>query len=145
MNIEFRKIDEDNFDECVKLSVREDQPFVAANIRSLAQSAINPDAVPRAIYVEDEMVGFIMYLVDHGSGRIYLWRLMIDQRFQGRGYGTAALGMLERIARAEPGVVRLKLSTSPENAKGIKVYTKFGFVDTGILDDGEEIFVKELR
>ena len=145
MNIEFRKIDDDNFDECVKLSVREDQPFVATNLRSLAQAAINPEAVPRAIYVEDEMVGFIMYLVDRGSGRIYLWRLMIDQRFQGRGYGTAALGMLERIARAEPGVVRLKLSTSPDNANGIKVYTKFGFVDTGILDDGEEIFEKELR
>ncbi|MDP3180144.1 MAG: GNAT family protein, partial [Spirochaetaceae bacterium] len=70
---------------------------------------------------------------------------MIDQRHQGKGYGTAALGLLERIARAEPGIVRLKLSTSPENTNGIKIYTKFGFVDTGILDDGEEVFVKELR
>jgi len=145
MNLDFCKLDEDNFKECVGLSVREDQPFVAPNMRSLAQAYLNPEAIPRAIYVEDVMVGFIMYLVDRGSGELYLWRFMIDQAHQGKGYGTAALAYLERIARAEPGIVRMKLSTSPANANGIKVYTKFGFVDTGILDDGEEIFVKELR
>ncbi|MBL8965908.1 MAG: GNAT family N-acetyltransferase [Spirochaetaceae bacterium] len=145
MNIDFRKIDEDNFDECVGLSVREDQRFVASNLRSLAQAWLNPEALPRAIYVENVMVGFVMYLVDSGGGKLYLWRFMIDQRHQGKGYGTAALGLLERIARALSGVVRMELSTAPDNANGIKVYTKFGFVDTGILDDGEEVFVKELR
>jgi len=83
--------------------------------------------------------------VDRGGGELYLWRFMMDKGQQGKGYGTAALGLLERIARAEPGVVRMRLSTSPDNANGIKVYTKFGFMDTGILDDGEEVFVKELR
>jgi diamine N-acetyltransferase len=145
VNIDFRRIDEDNFEECVGLSVREDQRFVAGNLRSLAQAWLNPEALPRAIYADALMVGFIMYLVDRGAGKLYLWRFMIDQRHQGKGYGTAALGLLERIARAEPGIVRMELSTSPDNANGIKVYTKFGFVDTGILEDGEEIFVKELR
>jgi len=145
MNIDFRKVDEDNFDECVGLAVREDQRFVASNLKSLAQASFSPEAVPRAIYAENAMVGFAMYIIDRGSGELYLWRLMIDQRFQGKGYGSAALALLERIARAEPGIVRMKLSTSPKNSNGIKVYTKFGFVDTGILDDGEEVFVKELR
>lgn len=145
MNIEFREIDDDNFDECVALAVREDQPFVASNLKSLAQAFVNRAAVPRAIYVEGAMVGFLMYLVDRGGGELYLWRFMMDKGQQGKGYGSAALALLERIARAEPGVVRMRLSTSPDNANGIKVYTKFGFVDTGILDDGEEVFVKELR
>ncbi|HOX18265.1 MAG TPA: GNAT family N-acetyltransferase [Spirochaetales bacterium] len=145
MNIEFRELDDDNFDECVALAVRADQPFVASNMKSLAQACINRAAVPRAIYVEGAMVGFLMYLVDRGGGELYLWRFMMDKGQQGKGYGTAALGLLERIARAEPGVVRMRLSTSPDNANGIKVYTKFGFMDTGILDDGEEVFVKELR
>jgi diamine N-acetyltransferase len=145
MNIDFRAVDEDNFDECLALSVRDDQRFVASNIKSLAQAWLNKEAIPRAIYAENAMVGFIMYLVDRGSGELYLWRFMIDQRHQGKGYGNAALGLLERIARAEPGIVRMKLSTAPDNANGIRIYTKFGFVDTGILDDGEEVFVKELR
>lgn len=145
MTMEFRQVNEDNFKECVGLSVRDDQPFVATNIKSLAQAAINPEAVPRAIYADGTMVGFLMYIVDRGSGELYLWRFMIDQRYQGKGYGTAALGLLERMARAEPGIVRIKLSTEPSNSNGIKVYSSVGFMDTGILEDDEEVFIKELR
>ena len=32
------------------------------------------------------------------------------------------------------------LSTNPDNAYGIKVYEKFGFRDTGVLDEDEEVF-----
>lgn len=145
MNIDFRIVGDENFDECVGLAVRDDQRFVASNLKSLAQASFHPEGVPRAIYVEGRMVGFLMYIVDRGSGELYLWRFMIDMDHQGKGYGSAALALLERIARAEPGIVRMKLSTNPDNANGIRVYRRFGFVDTGILDEGEEVFVKELR
>src|SRR3954466_7190467 len=83
------------------LDVTEEQScYVASVTDSLAEAAELPDAKPwyRAICVEDEPVGFVMIsdgiTVENPEylGPYYLWRLLVDHRFQGRGYGTGALG-----------------------------------------------------
>ena len=145
MAVKFRDITEDNFDECVKLKVRADQPYVAPNVYSIAQAKVDPDWTIKAIYADDAMVGFAMYVLDpEVEHELYLCRFMVGELFQGKGYGTAALGILRAEAEATPGIQRMKLSTRPDNANGIRVYERFGFVDTGVLDDGEEVFVLEL-
>ena len=70
--------------------------------------------------------------------RCYLWRFMIDQNEQGKGYGQAALKEIIRYFR-DLGGERVLLSTEPENERGLHVYHKAGFLDTGCIDDGEAV------
>ena len=144
MAVELREVTVENFRECIALAVRDDQKFVAPNVYSLAQAKVDPGCVPRAIYADGAMVGFLMYEVDRERREVYLARLMVDRRFQHRGYGRRALELLVEIALAEPGVDAVTLSTRPDNVDGIRFYERFGFADTGVLDDGEEVFVLRL-
>ena len=140
-----REITESNFLECMRLRVRDDQRFVASNVYSVAQSKIEPKYVPMAIYHEDTMVGFVMYQLNYQKKELYECRLMIDQQYQHMGYGKGALDVLKEIAVGDPGIEKIELSTKPDNTYGIKVYERFGFKDTGLLDEGEEVFVLELQ
>jgi ribosomal protein S18 acetylase RimI-like enzyme len=55
-----------------------------------------------------------------------------------------ALDLLKEIAMADQGIEKMKLSTSKNNANGIRIYEKFGFKDTNEMEDGEEVFVMDL-
>lgn len=83
-----RKITGDNFNECMKLEVNEEQKsFVASNTRSLAQAYIaltNYECIPMpyAIYKNDINVGFIMLSYDETEKAYWVWRLMIDKRYR---------------------------------------------------------------
>ena len=145
MAISFKEITSSNFIECIHLHVREDQPFVASNVFSIAQSKIEPQFIPLAIYHDETMVGFLMYALEYKKKMLYLCRFMIDQRYQHQGYGKGALDLLKEIAMADPGIELIELSTRPDNAYGIRVYEKFGFKDTDVMDEGEEVFVLDLQ
>src|ERR1700704_4691529 len=101
--VSLREITEDNRAAVEALVVTEDQDFYVASVtQSLQDAEDTPDAMPwyRAVYADDEPVGFVMIsdgiTVDDPAyvGPYYLWRLLVDHRFQGRGYGTAALDLV---------------------------------------------------
>ena len=145
MKITLTPIDDANREAVLALSVREDQPFIAPNDRSLAQAAeTNAEhpgvALPFAIHAGGLLVGFCMFAFDPEAedpeDRYWLWRFMIDQNEQGKGFGQAALAEILRYFR-ENGADRLYLSTKPENEVGLHIYHKFGFRETGVIDGGE--------
>ena len=147
MIITLRPIDKRNRKAVLALSVREDQPFVAPNKISLKQAdeanAEKPGtARPFGIYADERLVGFCMFAFDPENededDRYYLWRFMIDQNEQGKGYGQAALQEIIRYFK-ERGADRLLLSTEPENARGLHVYHKAGFRETGAIDWDEAV------
>jgi diamine N-acetyltransferase len=144
MPITLKEITKDNYNECIKLKVRDDQRFVASNVYSLAESKYEPENIPMAVYTGDTMVGFVMYIFDYAERELYIGRLMIDQRYQHMGYGLGTLEALKEMGLKDAGIDTIKLSTNPDNTHGIRVYEKFGFKDTGILDDREEVFVLDL-
>lgn len=127
------------------MKVRDDQKYVASNVYSIAQSKTEPKYIPMAIYNDETMVGFVMYELDYKEKELYLCRFMIDEQHQHMGYGKGALDILKGMAMKDPGIEKIELSTKPDNEHGIKVYEEFGFIDTGVLDDGEEVFVLYLR
>lgn len=145
MSISLREITQDNFFACIGLSVRADQPFVASNAFSIAESKIFPHWITNAIYHDEEMVGFMMYTKDYEENELYLCRFMIDQKHQGKGYGRAALDTLKEIAMRDENIHKITLSTSPKNHNGIRIYEKFGFIDMKYMEDGEEVFVLDLK
>jgi diamine N-acetyltransferase len=145
MSISLREITQDNFIACMRLSVRKDQPFVASNSFSVAESKIFPNWITNAIYYDEEMVGFMMYTKNYEENELYLCRFMIDQKHQGKGYGKAALDKLKEIAMSDENINKIKLSTNPKNENGIRIYEKFGFIDMKYMDEGEEVFVLDLK
>ena len=153
MSIRLMPINDDNRDAVLSLSVREDQPFVAPNDVSLRQAdeanAENPGvARPFAIYADDRLVGFCMFAFDpeeeDEDDRYWLWRFMIDKNEQDKGYGQAALQEIIKYFR-DNGADRLFLSTEPENERGLHIYHKAGFRETGIIEDDEAVMMRMLK
>ena len=147
MIIKLEPINENNRDAVLALSVREDQPFVATNDYSLSEAdeanAKAPGtARPFAICAGEKIVGFCMLALDpedeNPVDRYCLWRFMIDKSEQGKGYGQAALQEIIRYFK-ENGVDTVYLSTAPENARGLHVYHKAGFRETGCIDCDEAV------
>lgn len=148
MKIRLEPVSDKNREAVLKLTVREDQPFVAPNDVSLRQAdeanAEDPGvARPFAIYADEKLVGFCMFAFDpeeeDPDDRYWLWRFMIDKSEQGKGYGQAALAEIIKYFRNN-GADQLWLSTEPENECGVHVYHKAGFKETGDIDDGEAVF-----
>jgi diamine N-acetyltransferase len=109
MTVTLQPITQDNWTECVQLNVTEDQQqrhFVASNAISLAQACWEPWWVPLGIYDSNTMVGFVMYGRRPGTNINYILRMMVDARYQGRGYGKAGLlAVIERIRREDSGEI----------------------------------------
>ena len=153
MNITLRPIDDGNREAVLALDVREDQPFVAPNDVSLRQYAETEAeapgvARPFAIYADETLVGFCMFIFDpedeDEEDRYFIWRFMIDRRYQGKGYGQAALDAIIQYFK-DNGADRLYLSTEPENERGLHVYHKAGFKETGVISDGEAVLMRMLK
>ena len=141
--ITLRPISKDNFWDCIDLAVHpEQQSFVTSNAISIAQSKVQPECIPLAIYHEDVMVGFVMYCLDTDDDEYWIYRLMIDEKYQSRGYGRRVLEMLVEKVKQEavPDHHVLYLSFEPDNEWGRKLYTSLGFVDDGRMDHGEIVF-----
>ena len=153
MSIRLEAINEKNREAVLTLSVREDQPFVATNEVSLRQAAeTNAEhpgsARPFAIYADDRLVGFCMFAfapeARDPEDRYWLGRFMIDKSEQGKGYGQAALSEIIRYFK-ENGADRLYLSTEPENERGLHIYHKAGFRETGIISEDEAVLMRMLK
>ena len=153
MIIKLEPINDENREAVLALSVREDQDFVAPNWYSLKQAdeenAEHPGyARPFAICADGRLVGFCMFSFnpedEDEDEHYWLWRFMIDQNEQGKGYGQAALQEIIRYFK-ENGADRLFLSTEPENERGLHVYHKAGFHETGIIEDGEAVLMRMLK
>jgi diamine N-acetyltransferase len=142
--VSLREITADTVITIVRLSVTEEQKrFVAPNAVSLAQALFAPEAWYRAIYLGDEPAGFVM-LYDESlrperpaQPEVGVWRFMIDQRFQGRGIGRAALAHVIAHVRANGVFRKLELSYVPGPGCPEPFYLGLGFQHTGRMDEDE--------
>ncbi len=147
--------------DILNLKVSEDQQdFVAGNDVSLIEAYIakaeNGQIFPFGIYKNDLPIGFLMI----GFGPDSSWdrapaiaqnnydlrRLMIDAKFQGRGYGKEALRLALEFIRTFPcGKAEFCwLSYEPKNKVAQDLYRSQGFVETGEKDGEEVIAVLKL-
>jgi len=146
--VTLREITKDTVRDVTRLSVRDDQKgFVATNAISLAQALFSPEAWYRAIYAGDEIAGFVMLedptqaATPPPNPELFVWRLMIDQRFQGRGIGREAVLKIIEHARGKGSFKSLFLSYIPGPGCPEPFYRGLGFQDTGRMD-GEEIVLE---
>lgn len=119
------------------------QHLVANNALSMAEASVTPGAWFRAVYADETPVGFVL-LFDPTlpgakpyeplkPGDAYLWRFMMDHRFQGHGYGQLALDLVRAYLRTRPGIERLIASFVPGEQSPRRFYLSYGFRETGRL------------
>ena len=116
------------------------EEFVASNALSIVQSVCEDGWVIKAIEHEDTLIGFTMFGWNEEEGFYELCRIMIDKRYQNKGYGTQAIRMILDEMRSRFGCGEIYLSTDPENAVGKHVYEKVGFRSEHKMMDDEELF-----
>jgi diamine N-acetyltransferase len=139
--IALREITKENLLDILKLKVASYQEkFVASNAVSIAQAHFSPEvAWFRAIYADEVPVGFLMLEDDPNNASYFLWRLMIDERFQKHGFGKRALQLLIEHIKTRPRATALLTSCVLGEGTPCQFYEKLGFIYTGDVDDGELI------
>ena len=159
--VHLEKITYENVWKIVRLRVSDAQEnFVATNSQSIIEAYVavtgNGHAFPFGIYDDDVPVGFLMigYDVDDAYenppqiayGNYSIWRLMIDERHQGKGYGRKALQLALDFIRTFPcgPAEYCYLSYEPENTVAKKMYAECGFAENGETDEDETVAVMKL-
>ena len=127
--------------------------YVSSVADSLEEARDSPEGNPwyRAIYADAQPVGFVMlsWNVTPDPPRVigpwFLWKLLIDERRQGRGYGRVAVKLVADIAR-EHGAFELLTSCVVGESSPEPFYRQIGFVPTGEQDEkGEIVLTLRLR
>ena len=155
MSLSIRPITKDNWLTLARLKVRQDQAhFVAPNVYSIAEAQFGEDSelghwdsYPFGIYDDETPVGFLMYEFNFDSPKMqgFVVRLMVDEKFQGKGYGKFGVEKMIEIFRAEECVKVAGVSYEPENDAARKLYAKYGFEETGELWQGETLALLTIR
>jgi diamine N-acetyltransferase len=143
--VSLREITRQNLESVLDLKASPaQQRFVAPNSVTLAEAAYGGDedfsegGVPwcRAIYAGDVPVGFVAIEDNPSAAKYYLWRFMLDQHHQRKGYGTAAIRLVVDYVRTRPGVTCLMTSYEPSDAS-VGAYTstlRHNLTSTGTSD-----------
>lgn len=76
--------------------------------------------------------------------RYWLWQLMIDEKYQQKGYARKALSLIIEKYFRRANVEVITLSTKSSNFKALRLYKSFGFQETGEMNGDEVILQKYL-
>ncbi len=143
-----KPITKHNWEEAIQLKVKEEQKnFVVSNLYSIAEVQFLDQFTASGIYAGEQIVGFAMYGIDPDDNNYWIYRLMIDDLHQGKGYGTAAvLLVVEEIKRKNTnGIPTIMIGYNQDNEGARAVYMKAGFTETEIAPWGEQLAAYNLK
>ena len=132
--------------EALRVSPAQEQ-FVSGVADSLQEAIDDPGgrAIYWAVYDGETPVGFVM-ISDEVAGPDYipqfLWKLLIDERHQRKGYGTATLDLIVEYFRGRPGVEVLSTSAGQGEGSPVTFYERYGFERTGDVVFADELLLR---
>lgn len=167
-NIHLEKISWENYIKVLNLRVtKEQEDYVASNKTSLIQAflQVSEDIPVYSFAVKNgkTVVGFMQLMYDddwtayeredwlsseaykqhEGKPYYYIWRFMIDKKYQGRGYGKECFKQTLDFIKTFPAgkADYVLLSYEPKNEVGKKLYSSFGFEEVFLeyLHEGDEV------
>lgn len=104
-------------------------------------------ARPFFIRLNNTIIGYTAFVFDEEIGeerlRYWLWQFMIDEKYQNKGYASLALEEVIKYFKYKD-VQYITLSTTPTNNNALHLYKKFGFYETGEMNDEEVMLQKKL-
>jgi diamine N-acetyltransferase len=133
--------------------------YLGSMISHFEDAIADAKACPRMWSVHDgasgELVGFVMISDDIPEERLaaddeivgpyFLWRLLIDERFQGRGYGAATIEAIADYVAAKPNGATLLTSCADGDGSPLPFYIRHGFTHTGEQKWGEHLLALDLE
>ena len=139
--IHFEKVTWDNWRQCCSLKA---DKYVANNVAILARAYVSKSegetGEALAIYNDEELVGMLFYR-EFGYPEKYCYiidQFMIDLKYQGKGYGKAALNLLIEKLKKEGKYNKIELEYYEENKAAEKLYLNAGFYrfSSGLEEEG---------
>jgi diamine N-acetyltransferase len=130
--------------------------YLGMMISHFEDAIADAKACPRmwSVHDREQVVGFVMIsdgipaetLADDDDivGPYYLWRLLIDARHQGKGYGRATIDAVVDYLRGRPGADVLLTSCKAGDGSPQPFYLHYGFEKTGEVKWGEDILRLDL-
>ena len=132
--------------------------YLGSMIGHFEDAISDAKACPRMWSVDDaesgQLVGFVMIsdgipaetlaADDDIVGPYFLWRLLVDHRFQGRGYGAETIDAVVRYLRTRPDADVLQTSCEAGEGSPQPFYLHYGFELTGRVADGEQVLRLDL-
>lgn len=80
----------------------------------------------------EETIGSIWFEIRGSEGKeAYLWDIIIDENYRGKGYGKATMTRLEEFVKKE-GAERISLNVFGYNAIARSLYVKMGYHEAAI-------------
>ncbi len=155
--ITFAEITKDNVTAIVRLNPGAvGERMVATNGISIAQGTYSKNAWFRAVMANDTPVGFVMLFdptldleaakaQDEALDALYIWRFMIDFKYQGKGYGEQVMKLIIERAKSMPAINAVSLSYVQHDGNAKPFYERMGFRETGKVTDGEMEMVLPIR
>lgn len=150
MNIHLETITPDNWRIFKALKVKKEQErFVAENIGILAKAYVYRDYNSKVygIYDGDLPIGMIMQRDYKENGKLMceLDQFMIAEKYQGKGYGRAAIQIWISIIKDEKKYDSICLCYVEGDEAARNLYLSMGFDHNGIVDEDEIVMEYNLR
>ena len=123
--IEMKLVDESSFQAVLDLKISEADErarFVAPN--------------------DKQVVGFLLLEIDEDEAEYFIWRIMIGQQYQGRGYGRKALEVLIKEAQMDRVCSHIVADYVVGNEKMKYLLTSLGFQETGFIEENNEVAMR---
>lgn len=152
--ITLREINENNWRPVANLRVSPaQQGNLASNPMSMVEAHYSEDSWIRAVYADETIVGFLMMALWPPTDGYYIWRFMIDQRYQSLGFGRTVVQLAIRHVRSTyPAAKRLGVMSTPKEGskeKNVKAedspyefYIKLGFRQTAEPDEDGDVMME---
>jgi histidinol dehydrogenase len=144
--LEVRPVTADSLLELMRLDVAPaQQGFVAPVAKSVAQASFEPAARSLGLYAQGQAVGYLLLFDarfdrEDPADELYVWRILIDHRFQRQGHGARAMRWVLAEAR-RLGFAQVGLSHVVGNDDAGSFYRTLGFDYTGKVKDNERQMV----
>lgn len=131
MSISLKEINANNWYECTKLSVTEEQkkifPVSVVYWMASAKYEFNNELELLAVYYENLIVGVVAYGIDPDINTPWITTVMIDQKYQGKGYGREAVKQLIDLIIKRHNYKKIIIGHRPNNYVAAKLYESLGF------------------
>jgi len=146
-SVKIVEVNAENWYECCLLEIsKEQRNYIEPNAISIVQSKFELTLKPYVIYFEEKVVGFLMFnSVKEELDGYWIYRIMIDKHFQGKGIGKAATKlMISEIAKLS-NAQKVIVGYHPENKGAHNLYSSLGFKDYGDRFGKEMAVIKYLH
>jgi len=146
VNVEIVELNEDNWYDCCELEVSKEQlEYIEPNAISIAQSKFELTLKPYAIYAEGKVAGFLMYnSVKEELDGYWVYRIMVDKKFQGKGIGKAATKLMMSEMAKSLNAKKIIVGYHPKNLRAHNLYASLGFIDNGDRFGKEMAVIKQI-